>query len=70
MLRVEPGPRAPPLGPEVFVDRNWFLSLADASLKCEVFQNEYNNERPFSSIGNTLPVEFMKSIGEPCRPVG
>ena len=52
------------------VDQNWFLSLADARLKCEAYQHEYNNERPHSSIGNKSPVEFMKSIAASCPPVG
>jgi putative transposase len=34
------------------VDQNWFLSLADARLKCEAYRHDYNNERPHSSIGN------------------
>lgn len=52
------------------VDQNWFLSLADARLKCEAYRHEYNTERPHSSIGNKSPAEFMKSIGAPCHPTG
>lgn len=52
------------------VDQNWFLSLADAQLKCEAYRQKYNHERPHSSIGNKSPVEFMKSIGVPCHPMG
>jgi putative transposase len=52
------------------VDQNWFLSLADAQVKCEAYRQEYNHERPHSSIGNKSPIEFMKSIGALCHPGG
>jgi putative transposase len=52
------------------IDQNWFLSLADAQLKCEAHRHEYNTERPHSSIGNKSPVEFVKSIGASCHPTG
>lgn len=51
------------------IDQNWFLSLADARLKCEAFRHEYNCGRPHSSIGHKTPVEFMKSIGAPSQPM-
>lgn len=51
------------------IDQNWFLSLADAQVKCEAFRHEYNTCRPHSSIGNKTPAEFMKSIGYPSRPM-
>lgn len=49
------------------IDRNWFLSLVNAQVKCEAFRHEYNTFWPHSSIGNKTPAEFMKSIGSP-RP--
>jgi DNA-binding transcriptional LysR family regulator len=52
------------------IDQNWFLSLADARLKCETFRHEYNCERTHSSLGHKTPVEFMKSIGTPSQPMG
>ncbi|MBJ6127848.1 transposase [Microvirga sp. BT325] len=52
------------------IDQNWFLSLADARLKCEAFRHEYDCEKPHSSIGHKTPVEFMKSIGAPSQPMG
>ncbi|PVE22121.1 hypothetical protein DC522_22685 [Microvirga sp. KLBC 81] len=52
------------------IDQNWFLSLADARLKCEAFRHEYNGDRPHSSIGHKTPLEFMKPIGIPGRPMG
>ncbi len=51
------------------IDQNWFLSLDDARSKCEAYRREYNGERPHSAIGNKTPVEFMKSIGQPSRPM-
>ena len=51
------------------IDQNWFLSLADARLKCEAFRREYNYERPHSSIGQKTPMEFMNSIGNPSQPM-
>jgi putative transposase len=52
------------------IEQNWFLSLADARLKCEAFRHEYNCERPHSSIGHKTPTEFMKSIGASSQPMG
>ena len=51
------------------IDQNWFLSLADAQVKCEAFRHEYNTQRPHSSIGNKTPTEFIKSIGASSRTV-
>ena len=51
------------------IDQNWFLSLDDARSKCEAYRIEYNEERPHSAIGNKTPMEFMKSIGQPSRPM-
>lgn len=50
------------------IDQNWFLSLADAQVKCEAFRRDHNTQRPHSSIGNKTPSEFMKSIGYPHSP--
>ncbi|MCW5686009.1 MAG: transposase [Pseudolabrys sp.] len=47
------------------IDQNWFLSLADAQLKCEAFRPDYNTHRPHSLIGIKTPLEFIKSIGYP-----
>jgi putative transposase len=47
------------------IDQNWFLSLADAQVKCEALKHEYHYERPRSSIGQKTPMEFIKSIGNP-----
>ncbi len=51
------------------IDQNWFLSLDDARSKCEAYRREYNEERPHSAIGNKTPMEFIKTVGQPSRPL-
>jgi transposase InsO family protein len=51
------------------IDQNWFLSLDDARSKCEAYRRKYNEERPHSAIGNKTPVEFIKAVGQPSRPL-
>ena len=62
------------LGPTECIDQNWFLSLADARLKCEAFRHEYirhecKGARPHSSIGHKTPTAFVKSIAAPSRQI-
>ncbi len=52
------------------IDQNWFLSLDDARSKCEAYRRDYNTERPHSAIGNKTPMELLKSVGQPSRPMG
>jgi len=42
------------------LNQNWFLSLADARDKIEFWRQDYNNNRPHSSLGNLTPREFAK----------
>ena len=51
------------------IDQNWFLTLDDARSKCEAYRREYNEDRLHSAIGNKTPMAFMKSIGQPSRPM-
>jgi putative transposase len=37
---------------------NWFHNLADARRKISTWKNEYNTERPHSSLGYRTPNEF------------
>jgi putative transposase len=37
---------------------NWFVSLADATERIERWRQEYNVERPHSSLGNLTPAEY------------
>ncbi len=40
------------------LNAHWFLSLADAQEKVDIWRREYNEYRPHSSIGNMTPLEF------------
>ena len=40
------------------LDREWFLSRAEASVVIEQFRRIYNNERPHSSLGYRTPAEI------------
>lgn len=37
----------------------WFLTLADAREKVEVWRRNYNELRPHSDIGNKLPMALL-----------
>lgn len=37
---------------------HWFMSLADAKHKISSWRDEYNNERPHTSINNITPSEY------------
>ena len=41
---------------------HWFLSLEDAQEKIERWREEYNRERPHSSLNNQTPEEFIRSL--------
>ena len=40
---------------------NWFISMQDAEEKIESWRNDYNHFRPYSSLNNMTPTEFIKS---------
>lgn len=40
------------------LNEHWFLSIPHAREVIEAWRNEYNTERPHSSLGNLTPVEF------------
>jgi putative transposase len=40
------------------LNANWFVTLADARQKIEAWREEYNGERPHSSLGYRTPREF------------
>ena len=44
------------------LNANWFQTLADARQKIEGWREEYNQERPHSSLGYLTPVEFASQI--------
>lgn len=43
------------------LNQHWFLSLSDAKLKLDSWRDDYNRNRPHSSIGYQSPEEFAKS---------
>lgn len=46
------------------LNANWFVNLADARRKIERWRNEYNTERPHSSLDYRTPEEFAKTCSE------
>jgi putative transposase len=45
-----------------FLNMHWFLSLEDLQQKAWDWRDEYNNERPHSSLGMKTPKEFLESV--------
>lgn len=46
------------------LNASWFLNLADAKRKIERWRQEYNAERPHSSLAYRTPAEFAKTCSE------
>ena len=44
-----------------FLNMHWFLSLEDLQIKAQEWRDEYNNERPHSSLKMKTPKEFLES---------
>jgi putative transposase len=40
------------------LNENWFMDLADCRRTVEAWRQDYNTERPHSSLGNQTPMEF------------
>ena len=53
---------------EELLDQYLFATLNDVREATYWWMLEYNEERPHSAVGNTTPVAFMRSIGQPSRP--
>jgi putative transposase len=47
------------------LNENWFLSLEDAEEKIESWRQDYNTQRPHSSLGNITPSEFAGGSSPP-----
>jgi putative transposase len=47
---------------------NWFLSLDEATRKCEAWRREYNEVRPHGAIGNQVPAALHRTIGNSGQP--
>ena len=46
------------------LNANWFTTMADARQKIEAWREQYNNERPHSSLGYRTPHEFAATLPE------
>lgn len=46
------------------LNASWFVNLADAKRKIENWREEYNAERPHSSLAYRTPAEFAKACSE------
>lgn len=44
------------------LNANWFLSLADARHRIELWRRDYNEARPHSSLGYRTPMEFRNGL--------
>ena len=47
------------------LNQNWFVSLEEARSKIEAWRNDYNWERPHSSLGNQTPRSFVQNWETP-----
>jgi len=45
------------------LNANWFQNLFDARRKIAAWREEYNHERPHSSLGYRTPAAFAREIG-------
>ncbi len=45
------------------LNAHWFMSLDDATRKCEAWRRDYNEVRPHSAIGNKSPIELANRSG-------
>ena len=43
------------------LNEHWFVTLQEAQLVIEAWRQEYNEERPHSTIGNMTPMEFIQN---------
>ena len=47
------------------LNANWFANIANAKEKIESWREEYNGERPHSSLGYLTPLEFARGAPSP-----
>jgi hypothetical protein len=47
------------------LNANWFATIASAKEKIESWREEYNGERPHSSLGYMTPLEFARGAPSP-----
>ena len=46
------------------LNANWFTSLSDARRKIESWRQDYNQQRPHSSLNYLSPLEFARTLVE------
>ena len=46
------------------LNANWFTSLSDARRKIETWRQDYNEQRPHSSLNYLPPAEFVRTRAE------
>ena len=46
------------------LNANWFTSLSDARCKIETWRQDYNQQRPHSSLDYLAPAEFARTRAE------
>jgi putative transposase len=44
------------------LNQNWFVDLADAKEKVELWRKDYNEVRPHSSLGYLTPMEYINQL--------
>jgi putative transposase len=44
------------------LNQNWFVDVADAKEKIELWRNDYNEVRPHSSLGYLTPMEYINQL--------
>ena len=52
------------------LNENWFLDLADCRRTVEAWRQDYNTERPHSSLGGQTPIEFATDHANRSPAVG
>jgi len=44
------------------LNANWFVTLADTRRKIEAWRQDYNEQRPHSSLGYLAPRQFVQAL--------
>ena len=52
------------------LNQHWFLSLADAQERIDVWRKDYNDQRPHSALENRTPKEFAKRFSQASLGIG
>jgi len=52
------------------LNQHWFTSLEDARAKIEAWRQDYNGQRPHSSLGGRTPSEFAALLQSSVNPGG